>query len=70
MRRLVWLSLFVGGCALFVSQVVLSCVHFLSWPVSVDVKINYNESILFPVVTLCNINTFKYNLYLSTCTTV
>ena len=33
--------------------------YYLTWPVSVDVKINYNKTILFPAVTICNENAFR-----------
>ena len=61
--RLFWLSLFLCGCALFGFQVVGSMTYFLSWPVAVDVKINYNDTIVFPAITICNQNAFRYDCW-------
>ena len=57
--RLSWLVIFLCGCVLFSVQVVGSMTYFLSWPVAVDVKINYNDTIVFPAITICNQNAFR-----------
>lgn len=57
--RVIWLLLFLGGMVIFLIQVATSIQYYLSWPVSVDVKINYNDSVLFPAVTICNSNAFR-----------
>ena len=57
--RLVWLLLVLVGAALFLSQMVFSIVYYHSWPVSVNIKINYNDTIRFPAITICNLNAFR-----------
>ena len=32
---------------------------FRSWPVNVNVEINYNKTLQFPAVTICNQNSFR-----------
>ena len=58
--RILWLILFLGCAGILVVQVSTNVLYYLSWPMSVDVRINYNDSILFPAVTICNQNAFRY----------
>ena len=40
-------------------QIVDRVMYFCTSPVSVNVRINYNQSMVFPAVTLCNQNAFR-----------
>ena len=40
-------------------QIVDRVMFYYDWPVNVNVKINYNQSLVFPAVTICNQNAFK-----------
>lgn len=55
-----WL-LFVLACLIAVIlQIVDRVQYFYSWPLNVNVKINYNQTLDFPAVTICNQNAFRY----------
>ncbi|XP_013414061.1 acid-sensing ion channel 5-like [Lingula anatina] len=58
-RRIIWIGLVLGGFSLFIYQVVMSLLLFLSCPVAVNVKINYVSNVTFPAVTFCNQNAFR-----------
>ncbi|CAH1801999.1 unnamed protein product [Owenia fusiformis] len=58
-RRVVWLCLVVTGFALFTNQLITSFLYYFSYPMSVTVKINYNTTVTFPAVTICNQNAFR-----------
>ncbi|KAK2144648.1 hypothetical protein LSH36_740g01072 [Paralvinella palmiformis] len=58
-RRFIWLLLVLTGLALFLYQMTTAIIYYHSYPVSVNVKINYNKSIRFPAVTICNQNGFR-----------
>ena len=57
--RFIWLLLVLTGLALFLYQMTTAIIYYHSYPVSVNVKINYNKSIRFPAVTICNQNGFR-----------
>lgn len=40
-------------------QIIDRIIYYRSNPVNVNVKINYNQSLEFPAVTICNQNAFK-----------
>ncbi|KAJ8297666.1 hypothetical protein KUTeg_024197 [Tegillarca granosa] len=61
-RRLTWLLLFCASATLLVYQITDRIIHYYSWPVTVNVKVNYNTSVQFPAVTICNQNAFKATL--------
>ncbi|XP_064628199.1 uncharacterized protein LOC135487905 [Lineus longissimus] len=58
-RRIIWTLLVITGCCIFALQVVQSVLMYYSWPVTVNVKVNYNETLVFPAVTVCNQNSFR-----------
>jgi len=54
-----WL-LFVLACLVAVIlQIVDRVQYFYSLPLNVNVKINYNQTLDFPAVTICNQNAFR-----------
>ncbi len=57
--RLLWLGFVLAGAGLFLYQMITGIMYYYSWPIAVNVKINYNESMEYPAVTLCNQNTFR-----------
>ena len=40
-------------------QIIDRVMFFFSWPVNMNVEINYNQSLAFLTVTICNENAFK-----------
>ncbi|XP_074662808.1 uncharacterized protein LOC141915241 [Tubulanus polymorphus] len=58
-RRMIWGMIVLAGLTLFCIQAINSIILFFNRPVSVNVKVNYNESLSFPAVTLCNQNDFR-----------
>jgi hypothetical protein len=58
--RLIWLVIFFTSAGFFVNQVVKSVIHFTDRPMTVKVEVNFNDSLRFPGVVLCNQNTFRY----------
>ncbi|CAH1802000.1 unnamed protein product [Owenia fusiformis] len=59
LRRVIWLCLVVTGFALFTHQLITSFLYYFSYPMSVTMKINYNTTLTFPAVTVCNQNAFR-----------
>ena len=57
--RFYWFALLVVGFVYFFMQTYDSTMRYLSREVAVSMKINYNESIRFPAVTICNQNAFR-----------
>ena len=53
-RRLVWVFLLIVCFAVMVAQITDRVRHFLSEPVSVQVSVARNNSLLYPAVTVCN----------------
>ncbi|GAB1600540.1 uncharacterized protein LOC115209554 [Argonauta hians] len=68
-HRVIWLLLLVTCFAAALFQILNRILYFYQWPVSVLMDVNYNDSLLFPTVTICNWNKFrvsaayKYGLY-------
>ncbi|XP_061184813.1 uncharacterized protein LOC133192822 [Saccostrea echinata] len=58
-RRLVWLLLLLVCLGVLVYQIIDRVCYFISNPVTVNVQVNYNSSLIFPAVTICNQNAFK-----------
>ena len=57
--RLLWLVL-VSTCAGVMGyQIIDRIVYFYHYPVTVNVKVNFNKTLHFPSLTLCNQNTFR-----------
>ncbi|OWF41244.1 degenerin-like protein del-10 [Mizuhopecten yessoensis] len=58
-RRSVWFLLVLVCSGVMTFQIVDRIMYYYDNPVNVNVKINYNQSLYFPAVTLCNQNTFR-----------
>lgn len=58
-RRLVWFLLVLVCSGVMTFQIVDRILYYYENPVNVNVKVNYNQSLYFPAVTLCNQNTFR-----------
>ncbi|XP_062594641.1 uncharacterized protein LOC134256061 [Saccostrea cucullata] len=61
-RRLFWLLLLLVCLGVLVYQIIDRVCYFISNPVTVNVQVNYNSSLIFPAVTICNQNAFKATL--------
>ena len=57
--RIVWLCIMLGATALFIYVVQYKLRYLLSKPKSVDIEVNYRESLDFPTVTFCNENKYR-----------
>jgi len=55
-----WLVFVLACLTAVVLQIVDRVSFFYSRPINVNVKINYNQSLAFPAVTICNQNAFRY----------
>ena len=53
-RRVVWVFLLIVCFGVMVAQITDRVRHFLSEPVSVQVSVARNNSLLYPAVTVCN----------------
>ncbi|KAJ8316929.1 hypothetical protein KUTeg_004833 [Tegillarca granosa] len=51
--------MFLTCAALMAYQVIDRIFYYVDWPVTVDLRINYNNSLSFPALTICNQNAFK-----------
>ena len=57
--RIIWTIILVVGLLAFAKQMIDSIIYYRSWPVAVNVKINYNDTLTFPAITICNQNAFR-----------
>ena len=57
--RLVWIVLIMACVCTVGYQIVDRVMFYYTWPVNVNMRINYNQSLTFPAVTICNQNAFK-----------
>jgi len=57
------LSIFLAASALFVYLVAVKFMHLLSYPKTVNVDFNFNTSVPFPAVTICNESPYRYSFY-------
>ena len=57
--RMIWLVLLCACTGLLLWQIVDRVVFFYTWPTTVNIKVNYNKTLRFPAVTICNQNAFK-----------
>ena len=53
-RRIVWVFLLTVCFAVMVIQITDRVQHFLSEPVSVQVTVARNNSLMYPAITICN----------------
>ncbi|ELU18124.1 hypothetical protein CAPTEDRAFT_206790 [Capitella teleta] len=58
-RRVIWVVLVLAGLGAFFYQMTTSVLAFIGFPVTVNIRINYNQTIEFPAVTICNHNSFR-----------
>ncbi|XP_013401072.1 acid-sensing ion channel 1C-like [Lingula anatina] len=58
-RRLIWLAFVLTGSAFLVFHLWNRIAYYLENPASVDVRFNYNDTIPFPTLTICNNNRFN-----------
>ncbi len=58
--RCIWVMLLIGGCIGVVYQVFCCVALFLRYPVSTSVHIKQSSCPVFPAVTICNLNKFRY----------
>ena len=57
--RCMWLIMTIACICAVGYQIYERVSFFGSWPVNVNVEINYNKSLQFPAVTICNQNSFR-----------
>jgi len=65
--RLIWLVIFLVASGLMVYLVAVKLIYLLSNPKNVNVDFNFNASLPFPAVTICNQSPYRYS-YLWYCT--
>lgn len=58
-RKLLWLVLVLLCMGLMSYQIIDRIIYYYTWPVTVNVEVNYNKSLVFPSVTICNQNQFR-----------
>ncbi|XP_005111008.2 uncharacterized protein LOC101857070 [Aplysia californica] len=58
-QRLLWVSLFLTCTVCMGVQIVERIVHYYSYPTSVNVHVNFNKTLAFPAITICNQNAFR-----------
>ncbi|XP_033762490.1 LOW QUALITY PROTEIN: uncharacterized protein LOC117344005 [Pecten maximus] len=61
-RKLLWLMMICACASVLVYQIVDRVYYYYGWPVTVNVRVNYNTSLQFPSITICNQNAFKATL--------
>ncbi|XP_011430312.3 degenerin-like protein del-10 [Magallana gigas] len=61
-RRIFWLLVILCCLGVLIYQIVDRVRYFTSNPVTVNVQVNYNSTLVFPAVTICNQNAFKATL--------
>ncbi|XP_064610984.1 acid-sensing ion channel 4-B-like [Liolophura sinensis] len=59
LRRLLWFALLLCGTGIMCYQIIDRIIFYYSWPVNVNVEVNFNRSLNFPAVTVCNQNSFR-----------
>ena len=57
--RLIWTALLLTAGGLFTYLVVTKVQYLYSYPKTVNLEVNYNDSLVFPAVTICNTNEFR-----------
>ncbi|OWF42348.1 Acid-sensing ion channel 1 [Mizuhopecten yessoensis] len=61
-RKLLWLMMICACTSVLVYQIVDRVGYYYGWPVTVNVRVNYNTSLQFPSITICNQNAFKASI--------
>ena len=57
--RVIWVFLVLTSVGIFAYQVYWCVTLYLTFPVFVNVKVNHNDTLRFPAVTICNLNAFR-----------
>ena len=55
-RRLLWLTLILCGLGFMIYQISDRVKYYMTYPTTISLKINFNKTMLFPIVTVCNEN--------------
>ncbi|XP_029633849.1 uncharacterized protein LOC115209554 isoform X1 [Octopus sinensis] len=58
-QKVIWLLLLMTCVAAALFQILDRILYFYQYPVSVLLDVNYNDSLLFPTITICNQNKFR-----------
>jgi hypothetical protein len=66
--RTIWTLLFIICFVGFVYQVYDRVMYFITWPVSVNIEVTINETVVFPAIMFCNTNSFRW--VVSECSTL
>ena len=56
-RKTMWTLLIVFGLGFMLYQIQDRISYYLTRPTSVNFNVNYNDSVVFPTITVCNENT-------------
>eukprot|EP00794_Sanderia_malayensis_P005438 gene5438-6117_t len=65
-RRICWSILILTAFGLLVQKLYESTQHFFSYPFSTTTTIKYKDSMLFPAVSICNLNDFRLSMMKNT----
>jgi len=57
---IIWLLLVLGACSFFIWFMTDRVLYLTSHPKAVDVEVIYTDSVVFPAVTICNQNLFRF----------
>jgi len=58
-RRVVWAMIFLCSFVLCIYMIINSLFFLMTYPKSVDVSIEYGREVVFPAVTVCNLNQYR-----------
>nr|KAG5694942.1 hypothetical protein BaRGS_031225 [Batillaria attramentaria] len=58
-RRLLWFVLVTVCATLMGIQIVERIIYYYKHPTTVNVNVNFNKSLMFPSLTICNQNAFR-----------
>jgi len=61
---IIWLVIVLGACSFFIWFMTDRVMYLASYPKAVDVEVIYTDSVLFPAVTICNQNLFRFVFFL------
>ncbi len=58
--RMLWMMAVCSAVSVFIYLMIARLIYYYRYPMAVSLDVNYEESLPFPVVTICNQNMFKY----------
>lgn len=58
--RIIWFLVLLTTLSIFLALVIQNIITLCRHPKTVGVEINYNSTMAFPTLTVCNQNTFRY----------